>query len=302
VNATQRAVIVRGGWDGHQPVETTNEVIPFLEANGFEISVHDGPGIYADADVMTRTDLIVQTMTMSTIGKDELAGLIAAVRAGTGLAGWHGGIADSYRNEADYLHLIGGQFAHHAQREEQLTGQQSDYFQRYTVHITDLGRRHPITRGIDDFHLETEQYWVLSDEYNDVLATVTQEAREFDPWHRPVTSPAIWTRQWGAGRIFVCTPGHELDVVRNPDVRVIIERGLLWAARGQYAEDMSKQDSGRLHEPTGEWWYNNKTGEVEHGPQSLGVDRDGPFATREEAERAPEIFAERSRQWAADDD
>ncbi|HLU64552.1 MAG TPA: methionine aminopeptidase [Protaetiibacter sp.] len=51
-----------------------------------------------------------------------------------------------------------------------------------------------------------------------------------------------------------------------------------------------------------EWWYNHKTGEVEEGPQSLGVDRDGPFATREEAARAPEIAAERARAWAAEEE
>jgi hypothetical protein len=50
-----------------------------------------------------------------------------------------------------------------------------------------------------------------------------------------------------------------------------------------------------------EYWYNNKTGEVEEGAQSLGADRDGPFTTRDEAARAPEIIAERARKWAAED-
>jgi hypothetical protein len=51
-----------------------------------------------------------------------------------------------------------------------------------------------------------------------------------------------------------------------------------------------------------EWWYNHKTGEVEEGPQSLGSDRDGPYATREDAARAPEIARERARAWAAEDE
>lgn len=50
-----------------------------------------------------------------------------------------------------------------------------------------------------------------------------------------------------------------------------------------------------------EWWYNHKTGEVEEGAQSLGADRDGPYTSRQEAERAPEIAAERARRWAAED-
>jgi type 1 glutamine amidotransferase len=214
------------------PVETTGLFIPFLEENGFEVRVEEGSAVYADADVMAATDLIVQANTMTTIEPEEMAGLYAAVVAGTGMAGWHGGIADSYRNTADYLHMIGGQFAHHAGKDPaERTGEQSDNYIPYTVEMTELGRTHEITQGIADFDLVTEQYWVLSDEYNDVLATTTQTVRPWDPWHRPVTAPAIWTRQWGEGRIFVSAPGHRIEVVEDPNVRTVIERGLLWAAR-----------------------------------------------------------------------
>ena len=50
-----------------------------------------------------------------------------------------------------------------------------------------------------------------------------------------------------------------------------------------------------------QWYYNHKTGQVEEGPQSLGLDRDGPYATREDAARAPEIAQERARKWAEED-
>jgi type 1 glutamine amidotransferase len=226
------ALVVRGGWDGHQPVETTDAFIPFLERNGFSVRVEDSSAIYADAEYMRTVDLVLQVNTMTTIESNQFAGLREAILNGTGMAGWHGGIVDSYRNNADYLHMIGGQFAHHASKPvEERTGDQSDSYLEFTVHITDLGHAHPITAGIADFELVTEQYWVLSDEYNEVLATTTQDARPFDAWNRPVTAPAIWTRQWGAGRIFVSAPGHRLEVLQNPSVRTIIERGLLWAAR-----------------------------------------------------------------------
>lgn len=230
---TRSALIVRGGWDGHMPVETTDSFVPFLEQHGFSVRIEESNDVYADADTMAATDLVVQVVTMSTIEKEPLAGLITAVRAGTGMVGWHGGIADSYRNSADYLQLIGGQFAHHASVNppEQATGEQADNYEHYTVNITDLGRSHPITEGIEDFELTTEQYWVLSDEYNQVLATTTQAKRDWDAWDRPVTFPAVWTRQWGEGRIVVSTPGHRLEIVQDPNVRRIIERGLLWAAR-----------------------------------------------------------------------
>ncbi|KRC52062.1 hypothetical protein ASE16_03105 [Leifsonia sp. Root227] len=229
---TRNALVVRGGWDGHMPVETTDLFIPYLEANGFDVRVEDGPAIYTDEAYLDTVDLVLQINTMSTISKEEFAGLQRAVLNGTGLAGWHGGIADAYRDNADYLHMIGGQFAHHAGIDPaDRTGEQSDNYIPYTVHITDYGRTHPITEGIDDFDLVSEQYWVLSDEYNDVLATTTQAVRPWDAWNRPVTAPAIWTRQWGKGRIFVSAPGHRLEIVESQPVRTIIERGLLWAAR-----------------------------------------------------------------------
>ncbi|WP_158862454.1 ThuA domain-containing protein [Leifsonia sp. AG29] len=229
---SRQALVVRGGWDGHMPVETTDLFIPFLEANGFDVRVEEGSRVYADDAFMPTVDLIVQVNTMNRIEPGEFAGLQAAVLNGAGMAGWHGGIADSYRENADYLHMIGGQFAHHAGKDPaERVGDQSDNYIPYTVHITEYGKAHPITQGVDDFDLVTEQYWVLSDEYNDVLATTTQAARPWDAWNRPVTAPAIWTRQWGKGRIFVSAPGHRLEVVESQPVRTIIERGLLWAAR-----------------------------------------------------------------------
>jgi type 1 glutamine amidotransferase len=231
-SSARKALVVRGGWDGHQPVETTGLFIPFLEANGFEVRIEESSKVYSDADYLATVDLIVQTNTMTTIEPEEFAGLRLAVENGTGLGGWHGGIADSYRNNVDYLQLVGGQFAAHPGRQpDERTGEQSDNYVPHTIHMLPAAADHPITAGIGDFELVTEQYWVLHDDYNDVLATTTQPVRPWDPWHRPVTSPAIWTRLWGKGRIFVSTPGHRIEVVENPNVRTIIERGLLWAAR-----------------------------------------------------------------------
>ncbi len=227
------ALVVRGGWDGHQPAEATDLFLPFLAEQGFTVRVEETPAVYADAAYMAGVDLVVQCMTMSTIEKDELAGLVAAVRSGTGLAGWHGGIADSYRASADYLQLIGGQFAHHAAAvpPQERTGEHSDNYVRHRVELTPAAAEHPITAGLADFELTTEQYWVLTDDYIDVLATTTTDVSPWGSWHRPVTCPAVWTRQWGEGRVFVCTPGHHVEVLEDPNVRTIVERGLLWASR-----------------------------------------------------------------------
>ncbi len=230
----RRALVVRGGWEGHAPVEATDLFIPVLEKEGFCVRVEDSLDVYADAEAMSQTDLIVQCWTMGVISEEQLDGLITAVESGTGLAGWHGGIADSFRNSSDCLHLVGGQFATQpAKRAHERTNpwtQENNYLP-YRVEIRPEAAGHPIVAGVGDFDLETEQYWVLSDDYIVVLATTTLPASDDQPWSRPVTSPAVWTRQWGRGRIFVATPGHQPDVLEHPSVRTIVERGLLWASR-----------------------------------------------------------------------
>ncbi|MCO8273900.1 ThuA domain-containing protein [Actinoplanes sp. TRM 88003] len=227
-----KALVVRGGWEGHRPVEATDLFLPFLADNNFDVHVSASTDVYGDARLMAETDLIVQCVTMSAVERDELDGLRAAVAAGTGFTGWHGGIADSFRASSDYLQLVGGQFATHPGKEPGARcGDETDNFLPHTVEITPIGREHPVTAGLDDFDLTTEQYWVLHDDLIDVLATTTHPVQPWHPWHRPITSPAVWTRQWGEGRIVVTTPGHSLDVLRHPTVRTVIERGMLWASR-----------------------------------------------------------------------
>lgn len=231
--ASKTALIVRGGWDGHHPIEATDSFVPFLRDHGYDVRVEDSPAIYADAAYLRTVDVIVQCVTMSTIETEQVRGLAAAVRAGTGLAGWHGGIVDSYRASSEYLQLTGGQFATHRAKAApaDLPGDGTDCFVDYRVVIDPAKADHPIVSGIADFDLTTEQYWVLSDSYNDVLATTTVAAPDFEPWQSEIVVPAIWTRRWGDGRIFVATPGHDLRTLADTNVRTIIERGILWASR-----------------------------------------------------------------------
>ena len=216
----RHAIVVRGGWEGHSPVEATDRFIPFLEKHDFTVEVHDSPEVYADADALAAADLVVQCFTQGVATDEQVLGLSAAVQAGTGLAGWHGGIVDSFRGSPDYLHLTGGQWAAHP----------GGFVEHETAVVPDKAD-HPIVQGLDRWQLDTEQYWVLADGLNDVLATTTFGVTAETPWREEVTCPAVWTRQWGEGRVFVSTIGHKLEDLDLPDVRTLTERGLLWASR-----------------------------------------------------------------------
>jgi uncharacterized protein len=217
----RQALVVRGGWEGHSPVEATDRFIPFLKEQGFGIEVHDGPEVYADAERMAATDLVVQCFTQGEATDEQVLGLSAAVAAGTGLAGWHGGIVDSFRGSPDYLHLTGGQWAAHP-----------GGFVEHEAHVVPTRADHPIMAGLSPtWTLDTEQYWVLTDDLNDVLATTTFPVREDTPWREELTCPAVWTRRWGRGKVFVSTIGHKLEDLDMPDITTLTRRGLLWASR-----------------------------------------------------------------------
>jgi type 1 glutamine amidotransferase len=217
---SSRALVVRGGWEGHCPVEATDRFIPFLEEHGFSVDVQDGPGAYDDAEALSATDLVVQCYTQGEATDEQVTNLAAAVAGGTGLAGWHGGIVDSYRASPDYLHLTGGQWAAHP-----------GGFVDYDVEVVDEHRDHPIVEGLVRWSHHTEQYWCLTDDLNDVLVTSTFKATAETPWRDDLVVPAVWTRVWGSGRVFVSTIGHKLEDLDVPQVRTLTERGLLWAAR-----------------------------------------------------------------------
>jgi type 1 glutamine amidotransferase len=217
---TRQALVVRGGWDGHRPVEATDRFVPFLRENGFAVTVSDDLAAYADAALLARTDLVVQCWSMGDATPEQIAGLVAAVRAGAGLAGWHGGIVDAFRASPPYLQLVGGQFAEHP-------GGFVDH--AYTVAADRAD--HPIVAALSTWEMRTEQYWMLADGLSDVLATTTFAATAETPWRRDVVSPAVYTRQWGAGRVFVSTIGHRPEDLDHPAVRALTGRGLLWAAR-----------------------------------------------------------------------
>ena len=210
--------MVRGGWEGHSPVEITELFVPFLKEQGFTVDTADSLDVYGEEDRLAATDLVVQCWTMGEIAPELSRALAAAVRAGTGFAGWHGGIIDSFRGDLDYHLLTGGQFLMHP----------ADFVD-YTVHLAPGRAEHPVVEGLSDFGVHTEQYWVATDPDIDVLATTTFPADE--KRDHPVVMPAVWTRSYGAGKVFVSTIGHKADDFDIPEVRTLTERGLLWASR-----------------------------------------------------------------------
>lgn len=210
------ALIVWGGWEGHTPEASATVMKTSLEAAGFDVTMDASTETFADPN-LARFDLIMPVVTMSTIEKEELENLLKAVRAGSGLAGFHGTMCDSFRNEPDYQFMTGGQWVAHP-------GDIIDY----TIEIKKPAD--PITAGIKDFPYHSEQYYLHVDPSIEVLATTTFDGSRFDEIDG-VVMPVVWKRRYGKGRVFYSALGHIAEEFDVPEMKTMMERGALWAAR-----------------------------------------------------------------------
>ena len=211
----REALIVWGGWSGHEPEQGARIVAGMLEAEGFRVYVENTTEAFADPAIAGMS-LVVPIVTMAKIEKEEVENLTAAVRGGVGLAGYHGGMCDAFRESADYQFMCGGQWVAHP-------GNVIDY----RVDITKPDD--PVMQGVSGFPYRSEQYYMHVDPSNEVLATTTFSG-EHAPWTAGVVMPVVWKRRHGEGRVFYSSLGHVAAEFDVPEMKEILRRGMLWAA------------------------------------------------------------------------
>jgi type 1 glutamine amidotransferase len=212
----RQALIVWGGWNGHEPERGAEIVRDFLQEDGFDVRVETSTAAFADPAIRDLS-LIVPIYTMSKIEKGEAANLVAAVESGVGLAGYHGGMADAFRDAVDYQFMVGGQWVAHP-------GNIIDY------HVDIAKPQDPIVDGMERFPYRSEQYYMHVDPSNEVLATTTFTG-DHAPWIDGVVMPVVWKRRHGQGRVFYSSLGHVASEFEVPQMRTILRRGMNWAAR-----------------------------------------------------------------------
>ena len=212
----REALIVWGGWSGHEPERCAGVVAQMLEEDGFRVHLDNTTTAFA-APALTNMSLVVPIFTMGKIEKSEVENLTKAVRGGVGLAGFHGGMCDAFRDAVEYQFMCGGQWVAHP-------GNIIDY-------RVNIRQRHdPVMQGIEDFDYRSEQYYLHVDPSNQVLATTTFSGAHAD-WIDGVVMPVVWKRRHGEGRVFYSSLGHVASEFEVPQMRTILRRGMVWAAR-----------------------------------------------------------------------
>ena len=212
----KKALIFRGGWDGHEPVETSEIVAEELRKRGLEVDIFDDQDCLLNKNLADTYSVIIPVWTMGEISNDAEKALLNAVSGGVGIAGWHGGMCDAFRSHTDYQFMTGGQWVAHP-------GGVIDY--KVKVVSDD-----PIVKGIEDFEYRSEQYYMHVDPGNEVLATTCFNG-DICPWINGTVMPVVWKRKYGQGKVFYCSLGHVAEEFKKyPQFLEIVVRGILWAA------------------------------------------------------------------------
>lgn len=226
----KKALIVWGGWDGHQPKEVAEIFRGILLSEQFEVEVSDTLDAFADVEKLKALDLIIPIWTMGQIEQQLVDNVSAAVQSGVGLAGCHGGMCDSFRENVDWQFMTGGQWVAHPGNDGV----------EYTVNIKHSSS--PLVEGISDFTVSSEQYYMHVDPAVEVLAT-TRFPTVDGPHalNKAVDMPVIWTKRWGIGRVYYNSLGHQANIMEIPVVKELMRRGFLWSAAGKTLQQEMKQ-------------------------------------------------------------
>jgi len=218
----KKVLFVYGGWYGHEPEKCRDIFVPWMESAGAEVFVFDHLDCYKDSVLMQKIDLIVQSWTQGTIEWEGEKRLLEAVKRGVGIAGWHGGLGDSFRNNVEYQFMVGGQWVAHP-------GGVIDY----EVNITD--KEDPVTKGLEDFQMNSEQYYIHVDPNVKVLAT-TKFSGEHAFWIEGAVVPVVWKKAYGKGRVFYSSLGHVAKDFEVHESLEMMKRGICWAALSLHEE------------------------------------------------------------------
>ena len=215
----RKALIVWGGWNGHQPREVAEIFRRVLTESGFEVEVSDTLDAFADEAKLMKLSLIVPVWTMGKITKEQLDPVTKAVRSGVGIAGCHGGMCDSFREATEWQFMTGGQWVAHPGN-----------IIKYRVNVLPIAS--PLVEGIGDFDVETEQYYLHVDPAVKVYATTRFPTADGPhAGNGPVDMPVIWTKMYGQGRVYYNSLGHQASTVETEPVLTLMRRGFNWAAR-----------------------------------------------------------------------
>jgi type 1 glutamine amidotransferase len=218
----RKALIMWGGWDGHQPQLVAERITKFLESNDFDVELSTSLDVLMDREKLMALDLFIPVWTMGELPKEQTEFILEAIGSGVGLAGCHGGMCDAFRKNVAWQFMTGANWVAHPGGDGV----------PYRINIRNGSS--PLTAGLKDFDVSSEQYYLHVDAAVEVLATTRfPTVKWYHSTNGEVDVPQVWTKRWGHGRVFYSALGHHDDVLDIPEAWELMSRGMLWAAEGK---------------------------------------------------------------------
>ena len=212
----KNVLVIWGGWEGHKPNLFASHVEKWLISENANYQINNSLNAYNNFEELIKYDLIIQSVTLGQISENQEANLVKAVRSGVGIAGAHGGLADSFRNNTNYQFMIGGQFVKHPGGKV-----------KFKINMLD----DELTEGLDDFEIFTEQYYLHYDPNIEIIANTKFNGETF-PWIEDVVMPVSWKKTYGKGKVFYLSIGHDPnEFMMHEDGWKLLTRGFVWASR-----------------------------------------------------------------------
>lgn len=216
----RKALIVYGGWAGHDPEGVAEVFGEILKKENFEVTF--STTLDAFLQDLSVYHLIVPVWTMGSLSGEAERNVCKAVAEGVGIAGCHGGMCDAFRNNTGWQFMTGAQWVAHP----------GNGNVTYTVNIKD--KDNFITKGIKDFLVTSEQYYIHIDPAVKILATTTFPIADgYHVTNGKVEMPVVFTKTWGKGKVFYNSLGHDRHVFETKEIKELMRRGFLYASKGE---------------------------------------------------------------------
>lgn len=216
-----KVLIVTGDDVGPHPWREVSQATRdlLLAAGKFDVKVCEDPGVLDSAASLKRYDVVYLAMynaklpTLSDQAKQNLADF---VKGGKGFVVSHLSSA-SFKEWDEFKRLCGRNWVMGT----------SGHGPRSVFKCNIADADHPITKGLAAFETDDELYAKMQgDAPIKVLVTADSD------WSKK-TEPLAFVLDYGQGRVFHHTFGHDAKALATPGVRTLIQRGTEWAAKGK---------------------------------------------------------------------
>ena len=216
----EQILLVTGGheYDRDNFIEVFNS---YQDLDYDEMVQPEANKVYS-SDSIGKYDALVFYDLNQEITEDQKKSFIEMLNKGKGIVFLHHSIA-SYQEWDEFYKILGARYFLEPRVVNNDTVPASTYLDHQQVDVKIIDKKHPVTRGLEDFPIVEEvynQYLVLST-VHPLMGTDHPESGNL----------LAWTNNYGRSRIVYIQFGHDNNAYSNPNFRKLLRQAIEWVGR-----------------------------------------------------------------------